>query len=131
MLLQALAEREALSSSSLSAGTFGGGSAGGSAMIFRASHAPRFTGFDSRPSERPARIAACGQQAAEIGPAVRDRDEPEAAFGLVGEVVVAGDRFIGDHEIGLNQIPDRAGYSGSGTARNSTGSCFSWRACRG
>ncbi|GIT29601.1 MAG: hypothetical protein Ct9H300mP1_16470 [Planctomycetaceae bacterium] len=28
---------------------------GGSAMIFRASHAPRLTGFDSRPLDSPAR----------------------------------------------------------------------------
>ena len=46
-------------SSAFSAGTFGGGSAGGSAMIFLASHAPRFTGFDSRPSDSPAIIADC------------------------------------------------------------------------
>ena len=38
---------------------FGGGSSGGSAIILRASHAPRFTGLASRPSDRPARMLVC------------------------------------------------------------------------
>ena len=107
MLLQPLAEREALASSSFSAGTFGGGSSGGSAMILRASHAPRFTGFDSRPSDSPARIAACVSTPPRSRRPCGIGDEPEAALGLVAEVVVAGDDFVGDHEIGLHQVPHR------------------------
>ena len=44
------------------------------------------------------------ENAAEIGPAVRKRDEPEAALGLIGEVVVVGDGFVRDDEIRGNQI---------------------------
>ena len=35
-----------------------GGGAGGSATILRANHAPRLTGFASRPSDSPARMPA-------------------------------------------------------------------------
>ena len=93
--------------SSLSAGTFGGGSSGGSAMILRASQAPRFTGFDSRPSDNPARIAACGEDAAELAPPVRDRHELEAALDAVGEIVIAGDDLVRHDEVRLDQVSHR------------------------
>ena len=47
------------------------------------------------------------QHAAQFAPAVPDRNKPEAALGLIGQVVVAGDDFVRDHEIGLDQIPHR------------------------
>ena len=89
---------------SLRTGTFGGGSAGGSATILRATHAPRLTGFDSRPSESPARMAAWLRTPPRSGRPWRNHDEAEAALRLVGEVVVVGDGFIGEDEVRGNQI---------------------------
>src|SRR5688572_32306002 len=38
---------------------------------------------------------------------MRNGNKPKAALALIAKVVVAGDPFIGDYEIGLNQIPHR------------------------
>ena len=47
------------------------------------------------------------EHTAQLRPSVLNGHEPEAAIGLFGQVVVAGHGFVGHHEIGLNQIPDR------------------------
>ncbi len=48
-----------------------------------------------------------GEQAAQFRPCVRNRHEFEAALRLVGEIVIAGDGFVRDDEIRLDQIPHR------------------------
>ena len=76
-------------------------------MIFRASHAPRFTGFDSRPSDRPARIAGWVSKPPRSRRPCGMATNPKPLSVLLAEIVVAGDGFIGDHEIRLDQISRR------------------------
>ena len=93
--------------SSFSAGTLGGGSAGGSAMILRASQAPALHRVRFPAVRQTRHDGRLREHAAQLRAAVLNGDELEAAIGLFGQVVVAGDGFVGHHEIGLNQIPDR------------------------
>ena len=76
-------------------------------MIRRASHAPRLTGFDSRPSDSPARIAACVSTPPSSRRPCGIRTNWKPLSVLAGQVVVAGDHFVRDHEIRLDQIPHR------------------------
>ncbi len=76
-------------------------------MIRRASQAPRFTGFDSRPSDSPAMIAAWASTPPNSRRPWRNGNELKAALGLVAQIVVAGDDLVRDHEIRLDQIPHR------------------------
>ena len=93
-------------------------------MILRASHAPRFTGFDSRPSDSPARMAAWVSRPPRSRRPCGIATKPKPLSVLSAKVVVAGDGFVGDDEIRLDQISHRQVVR-IRYLRNSIGSCFS------